>query len=87
VPAGTDRLAELDVRPWSGERSLPLWLPDGYGGMLRMDTSRVEAAGLVRRPFEETVADVLVDERDRGLDRPRAAGLTRADELAVLAAL
>lgn len=87
VPAGTDRLAELDVRPWSGERSLPLWLPDGYGGMLRMDTSRVEAAGLVRRPFEETVADVLVDERARGLDRARAAGLTRADELAVLAAL
>lgn len=87
VPASPDRLTALDVHPWSGERSLPLWLPDGYGGMMQMDTTRAEAAGLVRRPLEETVADVLADERSRGLDRPRAAGLTREDELAVLSAL
>ncbi|MCX6406228.1 MAG: oxidoreductase [Propionibacteriales bacterium] len=85
VPLGPERLEALDVRPWSGERSLPLWLPEGYGGMMRMDTDRAEAAGLVRRPLEETVADVLADERARGLDRPRAAGLTREEERAVLA--
>ncbi len=86
VPVGPDRLEALDVRPWSGGRSLPLWLPDGYGGMMRIDTARAEAAGLVRRPLEETAADVLADERARGLDRPRLAGLTREEELAVLAA-
>ncbi|ALX06276.1 NAD-dependent epimerase/dehydratase family protein [Aeromicrobium erythreum] len=86
VPVGPERLEAIDVRPWSGERSLPLWLPDGYGGMMRIDTTRAEAAGLVRRPLEETAAEVLADERARGLDRPRAAGLTREDELAVLAA-
>ncbi|OUE30691.1 hypothetical protein BFL35_08875 [Clavibacter michiganensis] len=31
--------------------------------------------------------DVLADERERGLDRPRASGLTRAEELAVVASL
>ncbi len=85
VPVAPERLEALDVRPWSGERSLPLWLPDGYGGMMRMDTACAEAAGLVRRPLEETALDVLADERVRGLDRPRAAGLAREDELAVLA--
>jgi nucleoside-diphosphate-sugar epimerase len=84
VPASPERLEELDVHPWSGERSLPLWLPDGYGGMARMSTARADDAGLRRRPFEETVRDVLADEQRRGLDRPRAAGLTRADELALL---
>lgn len=87
VPVRPERLGELDVRPWSGERSLPLWLPDTHAGMMRMDTSRAEAAGLHRRRLEDTVADVLEDERARGLDRPRAAGLTRAEEAAVLAAL
>lgn len=53
---------------------------------MRIDTARAEAAGLVRRPLEETAADVLADERARGLDRPRLAGLTREEELAVLAA-
>lgn len=87
VPVAPDRLAELDLRPWSGERSLPLWLPEGYGGMARMDTARARDAGLSLRPFEDTVRDVLADERRRGLDRPRAAGLTRGDELAALAAV
>ena len=87
VPVAPDRLAELDVRPWSGERSLPLWLPEGYGGMARMDTARARDAGLRLRPFEDTVRDVLADERRRGLDRARAAGLTREDELAALAEL
>lgn len=87
VPVAPDRLAELDVRPWSGERSLPLWLPEGYGGMARMDTARARDAGLRLRPFEDTVRDVLADERRRGLDRARAAGLTREDELAALAAV
>uniref|UniRef100_UPI00292FFD7C DUF427 domain-containing protein n=1 Tax=Clavibacter michiganensis TaxID=28447 RepID=UPI00292FFD7C len=31
--------------------------------------------------------EVLADERERGIDRPRASGLTRGEELQVLATL
>lgn len=87
VPVPPQRLEELGVQPWSGGRSLPLWLPDEDGGMVRMDTGRAEDAGLRRRTFEETVLDTLADERARGLDRPRKAGLTRAEERELLALL
>jgi hypothetical protein len=70
-----------------GPRSLPLWLPDEALGMAAMDTGRAAAAGLRRRPIVETVADTLLDEQARGLDRPRKAGLTRDDELELLAQL
>jgi hypothetical protein len=80
-------LVEHDVEPWMGPRSLPLWLPDDALGMAAMDTGRAAAAGLQRRPLVETLADTLIDERARGLDRERKAGLTRDDELALLAQL
>jgi 2'-hydroxyisoflavone reductase len=80
-------LAEHDVQPWMGPRSVPLWLPDEALGMCAMDTARAAAAGLTRRPLVETLADVLLDERSRGLDRDRQAGLTRDDELELLAQL
>jgi nucleoside-diphosphate-sugar epimerase len=85
--ASPDWLGEHAVEPWMGPRSLPLWLPDDALGMTAMDTGRAAAAGLLRRPLVETIADTLVDERDRGLDRPRRAGLTRDDELELLAQL
>jgi nucleoside-diphosphate-sugar epimerase len=89
VATGADAgwLAEHDVEPWMGPRSLPLWLPDEARGMAAMDTARAAAAGLQRRPLVETLADTLLDERARGLDRERKAGLTRDDELALLAQL
>lgn len=87
VAAGAAWLREHDVEEWMGPRSLPLWLPDGYHGMGRMDDARALDLGLERRPLAETLADTLVDERERGLDRPRRAGLARADELDLLAAL
>ncbi|MGI9084666.1 MAG: NAD-dependent epimerase/dehydratase family protein [Aeromicrobium sp.] len=85
--AGADWLVEHDVEPWMGPRSLPLWLPDEALGMAAMDIARAEAAGLTHRPLVETLADTLLDERSRGLDRERKAGLTRDDELALLASL
>jgi len=73
------------VAHWAGERSLPLWLPADLPGFATRDVSAYAAAGGGIRPLEETLARVLADERARGLDRPRRAGLTRADELALLA--
>jgi hypothetical protein len=37
--------------------------------------------------IRETLARTLADERERGLDRERRSGLTRAEELALLAEL
>ena len=85
--AGADWLLEHDVEQWSGPRSLPLWLPASHHGMGLMDDTHAVELGLDRRPLVETLADALADERDRGFDRERRAGLSRSDELALLADL
>ncbi|MBF4623707.1 NAD-dependent epimerase/dehydratase family protein [Clavibacter sp. VKM Ac-2872] len=87
VVATDAQLADADVRHWAGPRSLPLWLPGTAAGMLARSDAGIRALGFRRRPLAETMRDVLADERERGLDRPRLAGLTRDEELAVLAAL
>lgn len=79
-----DELTAQGVGPWSGERSLPWWLPPSHRGMGQMDDARALHLGLERRPIAATLADVLDDEQRRGVDRPRRAGLSRADELALL---
>ncbi|MFE5341268.1 NAD-dependent epimerase/dehydratase family protein [Isoptericola sp. NPDC056578] len=79
-------LAAADVRPWSGERSLPLWLPrPEYDGMPAHDAAPARAAGLSPRPVEETARDTLAWLREA----PAAAvtGLTAGEEAAVLAGL
>ncbi len=87
VWATPDELVAHDVAHWSGPRSLPLWLPaDMPGFATRRGDAYLEAGGVIR-PVEETIARVLADERSRGVERPRQAGLSRAEELAVLAAL
>jgi nucleoside-diphosphate-sugar epimerase len=77
-------LTEHEVNPWAGPRSLPLWLPDreqaGIGGR---NTDAARAAGLVCRPLEQTLADVLDWEVTRAGGRQqgaRKAGLSPADE-------
>lgn len=85
--ASSEWLLEQGVEQWSGPRSLPLWLPPSHHGMGMMDDARALELGLVRRPLEQTLADTLDDERRRGLDRPRSAGLDRSDELELVAAL
>jgi 2'-hydroxyisoflavone reductase len=79
-------LADHGVQPWSGPRSLPLWLPlPDYAGFNARDSSAARAAGLVTRPLAETLADTLSWERRRITTDPRRAGLTDADEVALLA--
>ncbi|MET0820593.1 MAG: NAD-dependent epimerase/dehydratase family protein [Aeromicrobium sp.] len=84
LPASPDWLHDHDVEEWMGPRSLPLWLPSSHHGMGLMDDTRALELGLRRRPLAETLADTLADERERGLDRERRAGLSRADELLLL---
>ncbi|MFP5311395.1 MAG: epimerase, partial [Actinomycetes bacterium] len=80
IVADEDWLVEQGVNYWSGPESLPLWLPSGHDGFMARSNSAAEAAGMVLRPWQETLADTLADERARGLDRPRKAGLSPAME-------
>jgi nucleoside-diphosphate-sugar epimerase len=79
-------LVDHEVEPWSGPRSLPLWLPlPAYAGFLTRDVGAALAAGLTVRDLGETARDTLswyVDEGERTL----ISGLTPQDESAVLAA-
>ena len=84
VTAADDRLIANDVEHWAGERSLPLWLPSEMTGFMTRSNARYRAAGGGLRPLDETIAAVVEDERLRGVDRGRKAGLTRAEELALL---
>ncbi len=75
-------LEDREVQPWAGPRSLPLWLPlPEYAGLGTRSDARAVELGLLRRPLASSLAEVLLDERLRGLDRSRRAGLTRAEEL------
>jgi 2'-hydroxyisoflavone reductase len=81
VPASDAFLLGHGVEPWSGPRSLPLWIPEPHsGGFGSHPDRRSRGLGLHRRPIRDTLQDVLVDEVARGLARPRSAGLTRAEE-------
>lgn len=73
-----------DVRYWAGPRSLPLWLPTPDVAMAQRSTRVFRQMGGRVRPLASTIAEVLEDERARGLDRPRLSGLTAAEERAVL---
>ncbi|AVT39661.1 NAD-dependent epimerase/dehydratase family protein [Plantactinospora sp. BB1] len=80
-------LAEQGVQPWSGPRSLPLWLPlPEYAGFLTRDVSPSLAAGLRTRPLAETVRDTSAWLATAGPEAGRRIGLTEAEEAEVLAA-
>ena len=73
------------VAPWSGDRSLPLWLPlPEYAGFMARSTAAAQALGLVARPLEDTLADTLAWEVSSGPGRARKAGLSPRDELALI---
>ena len=60
VWADQDFLQDHDVQPWSGDRSIPLWLPrPAYDGMMNHDVSPTFAAGLATRPIADTARDTL----------------------------
>jgi nucleoside-diphosphate-sugar epimerase len=87
ITAAQEWLAEQGVGYWAGPDSLPLWLPPGHDGFMARSNKAARAAGLVLRPWQQTLADTLSDERSRGLGRPRKAGLTPATEARLVASL
>ncbi len=83
---GHEQLERLDVAPWMGERSLPLWLPrPAYDGMMSHDAGPALAAGLAPRPLTETARDTLA--WCRSDPSATLTGLTVEQEAEVLAAL
>nr|WP_314843694.1 NAD-dependent epimerase/dehydratase family protein [uncultured Microbacterium sp.] len=80
VEADDEWLADNGVAHWAGEKSLPLWLPADMPGFMSRSNARYHAAGGSLRPLDDTIAAVIRDERERGVDRPRRAGLSRAEE-------
>jgi 2'-hydroxyisoflavone reductase len=85
--AAPEWLVEHKVDYWMGPDSLPLWLSDAYAGMTSRSGQAAVAAGLMRRPLEESAADVLDDERRRGLSRERRAGISPEREADLIHAL
>ncbi len=87
VEADEEWLTTHDVAPWMGPRSLPLWLPPGMPGFMTRSNAAYLAAGGRLRSIRHTLERTLADERERGLDRERRAGLSRGQELELLTAL
>ncbi|MGP4016793.1 NAD-dependent epimerase/dehydratase family protein [Saccharopolyspora sp. 5N708] len=85
VAVAPEALTGAGVQPWSGPKSLPLWLPASHHGVVSHDASPALDAGLRIRPIAETVSATLATERDLGLDRERRAGLNPAEEADLLA--
>ena len=80
-----DFLAEHRVQPWSGERSLPLWLPlPDYAGFMARDVTPALGAGLRTRPLADTARDTL-DWLRTGPDRTVHVGLLPDDEADLVA--
>ncbi|WP_244930492.1 NAD-dependent epimerase/dehydratase family protein [Nocardioides sp. W7] len=80
-----DALEAQQVQPWSGPRSVPLWLPrPAYDGMLAHDVTPSLAAGLRLRPLADTARDTLA--WLRATPDPTVTGLSIDEEAEVLAA-
>lgn len=75
------------VNYWAGPRSLPRWLPPSDRAFAQRSSARFLAHGGEERSLAQTLHDSLADERHRGLDRPRRAGLSREEELILVSEL
>ncbi|WP_017202418.1 NAD-dependent epimerase/dehydratase family protein [Microbacterium algeriense] len=79
-----ERLVAEGVEYWAGPRSLPLWLPPEMAGFMTRSNARYTESGGTLSPLSDTVERVVADERERGVDRERRAGLTRTEERELL---
>ena len=84
ITATDEELLAGDVAYWAGPRSLPLWLPAEYTGFARRRSDAFVSAGGTTRPLAMTVSRTLEAEVERGIDRPRRAGLTGVEEVDIV---
>ena len=68
-----DFLLEKEVSPWS---ELPLWLPQGWGGMHATDVGKAVADGLTYRPVDETVRATLDWQATHMGELPKTDGMS-----------
>jgi 2'-hydroxyisoflavone reductase len=77
----SEYLLEQEVEPWS---DLPLWMPeDDQQGLMAVDCRKAISAGLGFRPLVDTVTDIAVWDRERGLP-PLKVGLSPERESALI---
>ena len=83
VAVSPEVLAEHEVVPWSGPRSIPFWAADLVdAGFMAHDVTSSLAAGLTIRPFSETARDTLA--WLSATPDAKVTGLTRAEEQQIL---
>lgn len=87
VLASDAELEAQGIGHWAGPRALPLTLPAAIASHAQRSSARYRSAGGEHRPLRETLEAALADERERGLERPSASRLSRADELAAIDSL
>jgi nucleoside-diphosphate-sugar epimerase len=86
VLAPSSWLLEHQVNEFMGPESLALWIVEpGWGAFADRSGAAAAAAGLRARPLREVLTDLLVWEREQGLDRERPAGLSTARERELIA--
>jgi len=86
--APADWLLERGVKEYMGPESMAMWLVEaGNEGWSARSGAAALVAGLRHRPRTALLADLLIWERDQGMDRARPAGLSSQREHDLLAAL
>lgn len=76
-------LVEQSIEPYT---EMPLWVPAEFGGFNSFNIDKVLAAGLIFRPFAETVRDTLEWAQYRPADYVWRNGLSAEREASLLAA-